>query len=194
MWQLPDAHFPDLPPPRNQAPTTHLQQQAIRPPYYGGQLSRSSISRPHQLLPLWRTWPPCDLVPEEDARCYLKYTTSCYREAANARAKSWGPTDLELSPEACLELQSRLGEPCDYRRSSGGIRCGVGYVSHQLTPCNCFVYSKSSHSFMSMKFAAQQFMEIDLLDNLMIVQSPISELRTKLICPRLNIEINGIKF
>jgi hypothetical protein len=61
-------------------------------------------------------------------------------------------------------------------------------------PATILFDSRASHSFISSSFVAKHSLPIATMKHTMIVSSPGGEMRTKHICPAVNISIRGVDF
>jgi hypothetical protein len=61
-------------------------------------------------------------------------------------------------------------------------------------PTIVLFYSGASHSFVSSKFVAKHNLPITIMKYTMIASSPRGEMKTKHICPTINIAIRGMDF
>jgi hypothetical protein len=61
-------------------------------------------------------------------------------------------------------------------------------------PATILFDSEASHSFISSSFVAKYSLPIAIMKHTMLVSSPGGEMRTKHICPVVNITIRGVDF
>jgi hypothetical protein len=61
-------------------------------------------------------------------------------------------------------------------------------------PVTILFNSGASHSFITSSFVAKHNLPIANMKHTMLVSSPRGEMRTKLICPAVNISIRGVNF
>ena len=54
--------------------------------------------------------------------------------------------------------------------------------------------SSATHSFISAMFVAQNDLHITLMKDLMIISTPSGRMKTRKVCPRVNINIRGVDF
>ena len=125
-------------------------------------------------------------LPQQEAR---RLAPQCAEPRTRPRNATMEPS----SPQPAQQWQGSC-ESCHCRRSPGRPGRRAGYVPCQLNTCTVLFDSGATHSFVTQKFAIKSGMTPTPLNNPMVVQTPGAEMRAKIGCKGVRININGVEF